>query len=129
MASKSGDTGRSSGVPDLECGGVGGLSLGEGSGNVAGRMALSTEVVWRGSLIRSELGGGGGGTEGGGGGAIEDSRGVDLAAVDAAVVGARVASDIFFGVAVCEVKTLSTGGGSPIRSLGEAKSIGPGGGR
>ena len=49
--------------------------------------------------MRSGTGGGGGGTEGGGGEAILDSRGTDLVDVDSTLVGARGATDVFFGVA------------------------------
>jgi fibronectin-binding autotransporter adhesin len=99
MASKSGDIGRSVGEPDRECGGVGGLSLGDGSGKVAGRMALSTEANWRGSRASSITGGGGGGAEGGGGGGI-DSRSADSVDIDLVLFGGTGGGSFFLG---CEV--------------------------
>lgn len=132
-ASKRGDIGRSVGVPDRECGGVGGSrflsSLGDGSPKLAGITALSAGVGARESSGASTAGGGGGGTDGGGGGGARDFEDADLA-TDSAFAEVDRASDVFFGVGACDdAIMLSIGGGIPMRSRGEAKSIGPGSGR
>jgi hypothetical protein len=99
MASNSGEMGRSVGEPDRECGGVGGLSLGDGSGKVAGMMALSTDANWRGSLTSSLTGGGGGGSVGSGGGGI-DSRSADPVDIDLVLFGGTGGGSFFLGFEV-----------------------------
>jgi hypothetical protein len=126
MASNSGDIGRSVGVGDRECGGVGGSrlwpSLGEGSGNGEGMMTLSAGVEVRDSTTGFFLGGGGGGGSFRGGGLV-DSEGSDIRPIDPGTVVAEGAIEVFLGI------MLSIGGGIPMRSRGDAKSIGPGRGR